>query len=251
MVVDLSGESVVPADPQTWNRYTYALNNPILLIDKRGQFSTKKHDEIYARALPGLRPDQLAVIREASKAVDSWWHGGQSPSHAYQHSMSSPGQSKNAAANAADDFIARNLAKAIHAQNEWTASGNSGLSTDALRYFGKAAHALSDADAPQHANYQEWKGLLHLVSAVEHAADERNPPQSSVDNAVADVQSAFVAVFGVAAGNEAMGDIESLVNAESGDYSRFLSDGVKQVVGWTSGNQKNTVYIDDNYAGNK
>jgi RHS repeat-associated protein len=37
MAVDPSRRSVRPEFPQSWNRYTYALNNPILLIDPDGQ----------------------------------------------------------------------------------------------------------------------------------------------------------------------------------------------------------------------
>ena len=36
MAADPASESAVPANPQTWNRYTYGLNNPLILVDPTG-----------------------------------------------------------------------------------------------------------------------------------------------------------------------------------------------------------------------
>ena len=35
--VDPASESINPGNPQTWNRYTYVLNNPLVLIDPSGE----------------------------------------------------------------------------------------------------------------------------------------------------------------------------------------------------------------------
>lgn len=40
LAVDPASESINPANPQTWNRYAYVLNNPLVLIDPTGETLT-------------------------------------------------------------------------------------------------------------------------------------------------------------------------------------------------------------------
>jgi RHS repeat-associated protein len=54
MSVDPSRESVSPANPQSWNRYAYALNNPLAYVDRNGLWPTRIHNEIIEAVFGGV-----------------------------------------------------------------------------------------------------------------------------------------------------------------------------------------------------
>src|SRR5438132_1447946 len=45
--------------PQSWNRYAYALNNPLAYVDDNGLWPTGIHNRIINQAFPGLSAQQL------------------------------------------------------------------------------------------------------------------------------------------------------------------------------------------------
>ncbi len=66
MSVDPSRESVSPANPQSWNRYAYALNNPLAYVDRNGLWPTRIHNEIIEAVFGGvLTRHQVALLRAA------------------------------------------------------------------------------------------------------------------------------------------------------------------------------------------
>lgn len=69
--------------PQTWNRYSYALNNPLAFVDRNGMWPTHIHNEIINEAFPGLSKDQLNTLQKASH--DTHFH--QLPPSSYEHKL--------------------------------------------------------------------------------------------------------------------------------------------------------------------
>src|SRR5690606_6726319 len=69
--------------PQSWNRYTYAMGNPMLRVDRNGKWSTKIHNEIIDRAFPDLSVDHRLILKRSSARMDSPLRGGQNASRSY------------------------------------------------------------------------------------------------------------------------------------------------------------------------
>ena len=57
--------------PQTWNRYSYALNNPLSMADRNGLWPFYIHDEIINEAFPGMSKQDLQTLKNASAAMDN------------------------------------------------------------------------------------------------------------------------------------------------------------------------------------
>src|SRR5437588_7684878 len=71
--VDPSRKGVDPANPQSWNGYSYALNNPMAYVDNNGKWPTRTHDKIIDRAFDALSRSKREQIRSGSASVDANW----------------------------------------------------------------------------------------------------------------------------------------------------------------------------------
>jgi RHS repeat-associated protein len=163
MSVDPSGKSVHLTDPQTWNRYVYARDNPIGYVDPNGRWGTAVHNSIIDNALSFLASGERDILKAASVEVDQ----DQSVQGARKHGMSMPGQSYSDAVAASDKWVNDNIDSAVNAQLTFEAAGDSPEnqamrgtlnSPDALRFFGFAAHERADETSPEHAGFQPWYG---------------------------------------------------------------------------------------------
>jgi RHS repeat-associated protein len=149
--VDPSRKSIIVSDPQTWNSYTYAKNNPLTYVDHNGKWPTWIHDLIIDRALPGLKDYERQSIKDGSYSVDNPLTGGQDMSNSNYHGMTIPGQSPDDAAKKAGTFIndcvqrAREYRWGRHWRSDWS-----------FDQFGMAFHTLSDMTSPAHEGYQVW-----------------------------------------------------------------------------------------------
>jgi RHS repeat-associated protein len=94
--------------PQTWNRYSYVLHNPLSMADRNGLWPFYIHNEIIDEAFPGLSKQDLQTLKNASWNMD-YGPGQQSPALSFEHGMSNgvTGQTGAQAAQQADAFIAR------------------------------------------------------------------------------------------------------------------------------------------------
>ena len=84
MTSDPSNVSVDFWLPQTWNRYSYALNNPLAIVDRNGLWPWRFHNRIIEAAFPGLSKSDLNILETASANVDK----DQSDSGSDAHAMS-------------------------------------------------------------------------------------------------------------------------------------------------------------------
>ena len=62
--------------PQSWNKYSYALNNPLAIVDPDGQFPKWVHEQIIDQ-ISGLTYNDRAVLKQASADADGFLSGGQ------------------------------------------------------------------------------------------------------------------------------------------------------------------------------
>lgn len=201
MSPDPSNQSVDFELPQTWNRYSYVLNNPLNMVDRNGQWPSYTHESIVNDAFPGMSASDLQTLYNASKEVDthqeaynSWMHGmsdGTDPNRA---------EAIYVAMQLGDQQITKDEAEARLDQAKWVAEGHSGLSPTALMKFGNALHIITDRLSPAHTGYQPWYGQSKLnPSSWAHWLHEMNgwlyPNQYNAS--VQAAQNAFQQTFGM------------------------------------------------------
>jgi RHS repeat-associated protein len=183
--------------PQTWNRYSYVLNNPLTLVDRNGIWPTYIHNEIIDEAFPGMSAQDLKLLKDASYNMD-YGPGQQSAALAFEHGMSNgvTGQPASEAERWADEFISRSERLAQRIQAKWIASGHTGIAPAALTAFGNALHTITDRLSPAHAGYQPWYGQSKLSpSAWWHWVRESDISQGQKDAAVSAARQAFWETF--------------------------------------------------------
>jgi len=56
--------------PQTWNRYNYAVNNPLAIKDSNGLWPFYVHDQIIKESFPGMSKEDLKALTDASWNMD-------------------------------------------------------------------------------------------------------------------------------------------------------------------------------------
>ncbi|HUS07836.1 MAG TPA: RHS repeat-associated core domain-containing protein [Bryobacteraceae bacterium] len=122
--------------PQSWNKYIYALNNPLAIVDPDGQFPKWVHEQIIDQ-ISGLSPNDKAVLKAASADADSFLKGGQSPSASFTHAMLDGLEFSSAQTDPtkAAQFVENQIRKAIGIQAAYAANHRNqapSLSPDAL-----------------------------------------------------------------------------------------------------------------------
>lgn len=95
-------------DPQTWNHYSYAHNNPLEYVDSNGKWPTSIHNRIINTAFPNLTASQRQILKDVSAHQDSILSGGQGNSLAFQHAMRGPGESVSQAEANYNTFVSMN-----------------------------------------------------------------------------------------------------------------------------------------------
>jgi RHS repeat-associated protein len=141
---DPTRQSVDKANPQTWNRYSYTLNNPHAYVDKNGLWPTPIHEAMLDSIFGGVLSSwQVKYLKSVSWGQDNPFGPGQDPQNSNWHAMCTPAQHGQCAGGIAD-YISMNLASAKRLGDF------AGLTENSLLYFGKAAHTLSDLGSPYH-----------------------------------------------------------------------------------------------------
>ena len=152
--IDPSGKSINKYDSQSWNRYSYCYNRPLVLIDSNGKWPTETHNKLTAFAFKGLTERQITWITKGNantdyfsdyKPVSTLW-----TSEAHKHGMTPKGLTKEQAYDKANNFLQVKLNEAVKEQNKWEEKGNKGLSSKALYALGEAIHTYQDLTSPAH-----------------------------------------------------------------------------------------------------
>ncbi|MGD0302351.1 MAG: RHS repeat-associated core domain-containing protein [Bryobacteraceae bacterium] len=184
--------------PQTWNRYSYVLNNPLNMADRNGLWPFYIHNEIINEAFPGMSKQDLQILKEASARMDTrpgQQTGGQAPQHGMSNGSS--GQTTAQAQQQGDAFIAEQEDLARQIQADWLASGQSGISPYALMAFGNALHTIEDRLSPAHIGSQPWYGQsAWSPSAWAHFLHESYITSFQMGLATSAAQRAFRNTFG-------------------------------------------------------
>jgi RHS repeat-associated protein len=205
MSPDPSNASVDFWIPQTWNRYAYALNDPLQFVDRNGLWPTSIHTEIITQAFPGLSQGDRTELIEASYDTDYTnrvnGHDPQDPEVSFVHGMSDSVHNQDPAEAQAegDAFIAQNEHDAQQIQAEWEAEGNTGIAPAALTAFGNALHTIEDRTSPAHVGNQPWygtKGVRNKYRALQHVRREATINSAQMRVSVAAAQQAFRQTFG-------------------------------------------------------
>ncbi|HEY5884685.1 MAG TPA: RHS repeat-associated core domain-containing protein [Pyrinomonadaceae bacterium] len=222
--VDPSRRSIIGANPQTWNRYTYTYNNPLALVDDNGKWPKGTHDRLIEKAFPGLTRREIRQIQRGSHSVDVkrgvpiTLIESQAPKHAqtpgsYVREMGSVPAAQARAMGESATFVATKTAEATQHQ----LAGNS---SKALFAIGEASHPVTDNTSPAHAGFQVYSvpqtvvmvpgiGLPAVVPDAaqlakelrEHEAREARPPTPEEEKAAID---GLRAVYASALGQEAL-----------------------------------------------
>ncbi|MHB8652645.1 MAG: RHS repeat domain-containing protein [Terriglobia bacterium] len=173
---NLAGGSSEFVNPQRWNKYAYALNDPLVYVDPNGKWSTAVHNQIIDQVFQNiLDSGGIQILKAASLMVDS----DQSLAGSYKHGMSAPFQDPSSAEGLGDMFIEENLQEAVRAQMDWESKhggpddGKVYLSNDALDFFGTALHTATDRTSPWHSGNQTWWGVLNPAASFGHFLGER------------------------------------------------------------------------------
>jgi len=197
MSPDPSRLSIMPDNPQTWNRYTYGLNNPLRFKDDNGKWPTEIHNQIIDRAFPGLSAEQRQVLKNISASQDSILGGGQANDASYQHAMRSPDQTAAQAEGQYNDFVS---GEETDAQIKFWLSDPDGkggtLTPEALEAFGKALHAVVDSTSPAHSGFQKWDWSNPSL-VYHHHQNEKTINNQQMQNAVNAARNAFNNTFGI------------------------------------------------------
>ncbi|KAA6461076.1 hypothetical protein DYQ86_12500 [Acidobacteria bacterium AB60] len=189
--------------PQTWNHYSYVANNPLSATDPNGLWLTPTHNRIIDNAFPGLSKEQRQILKSVSKGIDD--QSAMDRSQQFKHGMSPDVGPFDPVTNPeidSEDWIERNEHQAKEIQDQWIASGHSGISPAALAAFGNALHTIADERSPAHAGFQRvnWWTLPWHVWREQNLFHQHD---GKVQHAVGDAQTAFYLVFGTAFGDQA------------------------------------------------
>ena len=193
-------------NPQSFNRYAYALSNPVNLVDRTGLWPAKIHNEIINQAFPGLSPLQRSAMKDASAFADAWWADGQRTAASFKHGMRAPGQSREEAAALGKSYIVKVSSDAQRSQTAFEARiGRSApLTYDALWVLGLALHLAADSVSPSHEGGQQWD--MSSISAVrDHLQGEATITPQRMEAAVAALRAIFKETFGAEAAAAAEG----------------------------------------------
>jgi RHS repeat-associated protein len=213
-------------NPQRWNEYAYALNNPVSNIDLDGKFSTSDHDLITLAALkivyqnftPDNRDSMIATSRDligkASRGVDHSISGQLAHSHQADHFLRYKGQSQHEAYIAGTSHI-QSLATAA-----FNAHGDENL-------VGQAIHTIQDSYAHTTRNAEGQITHVACFTCVIHhdhhdpkAADKSGNLTSQGQGAV-DATAAFVSL---------MNDSSSMTLQE---FTTALNQFMQAYFGWS------------------
>lgn len=200
---------ISPINPQTLNKYVYAINSPYRFVDRSGKWPTEIHNLIFLLSLPGLSKQQMQQMQDGSYAVDM-------PTtvlgyYANRHGMCKPSQGPF---ECAIGVITAPMPDAIKIGE---VSG-----TLAKHYhFGRYSHTAHDMGSPAHAFqvYDDTNFLacalslgtnlvacaLYAKEATDHYEQEKVITQTQLNQLIQWQRNAYGDLFGNAALSKSLG----------------------------------------------
>jgi RHS repeat-associated protein len=228
--VDPSSKSIIPTNPQTWNRYTYTYNNPLRYVDKNGKWPTETHDKIIGAAFNRLgqrQPDKLRQIQAGSASIDrdlkrpvrlvleNTLVESMAPRHAMTpgaivRKLGSVSAAQDWSRGEATNFINDRMGEAKQINDN---SRNKSAVPDAALYaFGQGSHPITDGQSPAHRDFQVYDlapykalfavnpvlGIVAYDAAMDaHTEEEsRAPTQDEMNHMVDDLRMQYLNTFG-------------------------------------------------------
>jgi hypothetical protein len=158
--VDPASSSSDPLQPQSWNRYSYAANNPLRYIDPDGQHNEEGHNKLTDEALKDeMTPSAVAEVRDGNVGVDNQ-DGAFTSTKAEstnKHGMAGQKadgtwQTPEEAAAGTAEFVGQQVTQAAQLALD-------NQITDARKAMGAGVHAVQDQIADSHIGGQRWEGL--------------------------------------------------------------------------------------------
>jgi RHS repeat-associated protein len=216
MAVDPSAESIVLSDPQSWNRYAYAANNPLRYVDPDGTHNEEGHTTLTNEALGGgcectpATPTAGEQVLAANLGQDTFWSSiaDTSAEGANQHGMA--GRNDDGTWQTGEEAQAGTAAFIDGQVGEAATLALSGDIVGARAAEGRAGHAAQDSSADSHVGGQRWKGLRTPPGeAIRHKRNDKNLTDRERSE-------------GVAATRAVHGAIEAAIRSEGA--ARGLSD---------------------------
>jgi RHS repeat-associated protein len=140
MSPDPSPAGVNVGNPQSWNLYSYVLNNPLRLVDGNGMWATDIHAQIVTYALQNyVSAGELNTLRGRQYSMDA------DQSNQNNHAMANQGQSSQGALDAMWGIVSGDMSAVSGEKNS-----NGTLNGAGLNDLGAAMHTLEDFTSPMH-----------------------------------------------------------------------------------------------------
>lgn len=147
--------------PDSWNNLAYCNNLVLNAFDFLGAWTADAHHDINNHLVTnqsiswnGTTINTVAPLNKGSDDVDSITN--QVFGNAYEHGMSSSGESAARAEANWNRFINNNVNDAKSLSDTARINEDAGGITKALVLLGKAVHAYADSFSPTHRGFQEW-----------------------------------------------------------------------------------------------
>jgi len=174
--VDPSAMSISLLNPQSWNRYSYAANNPVRYLDPDGKHNAEGHNTITDEALKDeMSEEAVEDVKEGTLGVDDE-KGSITSTKAESTNKHGMAGKKSDGTWQTPEEAAAGTAEYVGAKVQTAAEkALNGDIEGARKDMGAATHAVQDQIADSHIGGQRWEGLgTDLGRGAVHTQNDRD-----------------------------------------------------------------------------